>query len=48
MQLTIVPSCQGQVLQLEPVAEDGAVAFVAGTAWFDDLRILRRDKPADR
>lgn len=34
--------CRGQVLQLEPVADDGAVAFVSGTAWFDDLRMRRR------
>jgi hypothetical protein len=42
MDLKIDKSCSGHVLQLEPVAEDGAAAFVAGMAWFDDLRLRRR------
>lgn len=42
MELRIADSCPGQVLQLEPVGEDGALAFVSGSAWFDDLRMRRR------
>lgn len=42
MNLDIDKSCSGHVLQLEPVAEDGAAAFVAGVAWFDDLQLRRR------
>jgi hypothetical protein len=42
MNLKIERGCRGQVLQLEPVADDGAVAFVSGTAWFDDLKMRRR------
>jgi hypothetical protein len=34
--------CPAQLLQLEPAVEEGAVAFVAGIAWFDDLAIRRR------
>jgi len=47
--LDIGSDCSGQLLQLEPVAEDGAVAFVAGVAWFDDLAISRLARaPASR
>jgi hypothetical protein len=42
MELRIAESCTGQVLQLEPVGDDGALAFVSGNAWFDDLRLRRR------
>jgi hypothetical protein len=42
MDLEIDGSCSGQGLQLEPVGEDGALAFVAGTAWFDDFVLRRR------
>lgn len=42
MELLIAHACPGQVLQLEPVGDDGALAFVSGNAWFDDLRVRRR------
>jgi hypothetical protein len=42
MELRVAESCTGQVLQLEPVGDDGALAFVSGNAWFDDLRLRRR------
>lgn len=42
MELRVADSCRGQVLQLEPVGDDGALAFVSGNAWFDDLRLRRR------
>lgn len=46
MPFHIPVSCAGQVLQLEPVAPEGTgLLFVAGTAWFDDLRVSRRLKP---
>ncbi|MDQ3028045.1 MAG: hypothetical protein M3R58_16280 [Pseudomonadota bacterium] len=39
----VVPEgCPGQVLQLEPVGMDEGTTFLAGTAWFDDLRLTRR------
>lgn len=41
-ELRVAESCDGQLLRLEPVAEEGTVAFVSGTAWFDELRIERR------
>ncbi|MBL0141409.1 MAG: hypothetical protein IPP91_04940 [Betaproteobacteria bacterium] len=41
MDLNVGDSCRGQVLQLEP-ADEGAVAFVSGVAWFDDFRVRRR------
>ncbi len=42
MELRIDAWCPAQLLQLEPAVEDGAAAFVAGVAWFDDLAIRRR------
>ena len=42
MEVRIEGTCPAQLLQLEPVVEEGAVAFVGGVAWFDDLRIRRR------
>ena len=42
MELIVADSCAGQVLQLEPVGDDGALAFVSGNAWFDDLKVRRR------
>lgn len=42
MTVPIDGACGGHVLQLEPVGELGAVAFVSGTAWIDDLRLRRR------
>lgn len=36
----VVPvSCPGQVLQLEPVGLDEGTTYLAGKAWFDDLRL---------
>lgn len=42
VELRVPESCPGQVLQLEPVGDDGALAFVSGAAWFDDLELRRR------
>ncbi len=42
MDVPVDGACGGHVLQLEPVAGDGEVAFVEGTAWFDDLVLRRR------
>ena len=42
MELLIADDCRGQVLQLEPVGDDGGLAFVSGSAWFDDLRVRRQ------
>lgn len=42
MEWLVEEDCRGQVLQLEPVGDDGALAFVSGGAWFDDLRVRRR------
>jgi hypothetical protein len=42
MDVEIDGSCSGHGLQLEPVGEDGALAFVGGTAWFDDIFLQRR------
>lgn len=42
MELLIADDCLGQVLQLEPVGDDGALAFVSGSAWFDDFRVRRQ------
>ena len=36
-------ACAGQILQLEPVGMNQGTTFLAGTVWFDDLRLsLRR------
>jgi hypothetical protein len=40
-QVVIPPGCAGQVLQLEPVGLNEGTVYVAGTAWFDDLRLAR-------
>jgi hypothetical protein len=42
MEVRVPESCPGQVLQLEPVGDDGALAFVSGAVWFDDLELRRR------
>lgn len=42
MEVRVPPSCPGQVLQLEPVGDEGALAFISGSAWFDDLKLRRR------
>jgi hypothetical protein len=39
--VTIIPDCAGQVLQLEPVGADESTAYLAGTVWFDDLELRR-------
>lgn len=39
--VVIPPDCPGQVLQLVPVGLDEGTTYVAGTAWFDDLRLSR-------
>jgi hypothetical protein len=41
VEVRVAGSCPGQLLQLEPVGDDGAVAFVSGAAWFDELRLRR-------
>lgn len=42
VEVPIDGSCPGYALQLEPDVEEGTVAFVEGTAWFDDLSLRRR------
>lgn len=42
MPVEIDGACGGYSLQLEPVAEEGQIAFVSGSAWFDDLVLWRR------
>ena len=42
MEIAVDGSCPAQLLQLEPATEAGAVAYVGGIAWFDDLAIRRR------
>lgn len=42
MQVSVGESCRGQVLQLEPAGVEGAVAFVSGTAWFDEIALRRQ------
>jgi hypothetical protein len=42
MAVEVGGACGGHVLQLEPVAEPGQIAFVSGSAWFDDLVLWRR------
>lgn len=42
MEVTVGESCRGQVLQLEPAGSEGAVAFVSGTAWFDEIALRRQ------
>lgn len=41
MAVSVPADCRGQVLQLEPVGLDEGTTYVAGTAWFDDLRLTR-------
>jgi hypothetical protein len=39
----IVPaSCPGQVLELEPVGFHEGTTYLAGSVWFDELRLARR------
>ena len=42
MAVRIPEACPGQLLRLEPAGEEGALAFIGGTAWFDEIRLLRR------
>jgi len=37
----VPPRCAGQVLQLEPVGLHEGTTYVAGKAWFDNLRLAR-------
>jgi len=39
--VSIPADCAGQVLQLEPVGLGEGTTYVAGSAWFDDLRLTR-------
>jgi hypothetical protein len=41
-EVVVPPGCPGQVLQLEPVGLDEGATYLAGTAWFDDLQLVRR------
>ena len=41
VQVVVPPGCAGQILQLEPVGLHEGTVYVAGTAWFDDLRLAR-------
>ena len=41
MEATVPADCPGQVLQLEPAVEPGTPAFIAGTAFFDDIALER-------
>ncbi|MEO5694266.1 MAG: hypothetical protein ABIQ72_14155 [Usitatibacter sp.] len=41
MAVSIPADCRGQVLQLEPAGLNEGTTYVAGTAWFDDLRLTR-------
>ena len=40
--VTVPADCAGQVLQLEPVGFGEGTVYLAGTAWFDELRLERR------
>ena len=37
----VPPQCAGQALALEPVGMNEGTTYVAGKAWFDDLRLAR-------
>jgi hypothetical protein len=41
-EVQIPDGCPGQVLQLEPVGLTEGTTYLAGTAWFDDLRLTRK------
>ena len=41
-EVVIPRDCAGQVLQLEPVGLNEGTTYLAGTAWFDDLRLKRQ------
>ena len=41
VQVVVPPGCSGQALQLEPVGLNEGTVYVAGAAWFDDLRLAR-------
>lgn len=39
----VVPeSCRGQVLRLEPAGFEEGTTYLAGTVWFDELRLVRQ------
>jgi len=41
-EVQVPQGCAGQVLQLEPVGLTEGTTYLAGTAWFDDLRLTRK------
>lgn len=41
-EVQVPDGCAGQVLQLEPVGLNEGTTYLAGTAWFDDLRLTRK------
>lgn len=41
-EVTVPAECAGQVLRLEPAGFGEGTVFLAGTAWFDELRLERR------
>jgi hypothetical protein len=40
-EVVIPEGCTGQVLRLEPVGMNEGAVYLAGTAWFDELRLTR-------
>jgi hypothetical protein len=40
-EVRVPPGCTGQTLALEPVGLHEGTVYVAGSAWFDDLRLAR-------
>jgi hypothetical protein len=40
-EVAIPANCTGQALQLEPAGMDEGTTYLAGTAWFDELRLRR-------
>lgn len=44
MEVKVGASCAGQILQLEPAGGDGAVAYISGSAWFDNLSLRRQGR----
>jgi len=41
-EVEVPEGCAGQVLQLEPVGLTEGTTYLAGTAWFDELRLTRK------
>lgn len=40
-EVVVPPECAGQVIQVEPSGLNEGTTYVAGKAWFDDLRLAR-------